>query len=124
MGDGSKLEEAEKKTPGVFSCGVSRGAPMRYGARNDSWSLFRTVHLDADEGIVQQLRHLRVSERFVGHDVAPVAGGVANGEEDGLVELSGGLEGFRPPGIPVHGVLGVLEEIGAFLLRQPVPALG
>jgi len=52
--------------------------------------------------------------------MAPVAGGVAHGEEDGLVLLCCGLEGLLAPGVPVHGVVGVLEEVGAFFGEEAV----
>jgi len=56
----------------------------------------------------------------VGHDVAPVAGGVADGEEDGPIEALGLGEGVFAPGVPVDGVVGVLQEVGAGLGREAV----
>ena len=41
------------------------------------------IDLDADEQVVHELGRRLVLERLVLHDVAPVAGGVADGEEDG-----------------------------------------
>jgi len=52
--------------------------------------------------------------------MAPVAGGVAHGEEDGLVLLCCGLEGLLAPGVPVHEVKSVLKEIGALLGEETV----
>ena len=78
------------------------------------------VHLDADEGRVQCARGLLVLERLPLHDVAPVAGGVADGEEDRLVLGRGPGEGLVRPGIPVHGVVGVLQQVGAFFVRESV----
>jgi hypothetical protein len=54
------------------------------------------------------------------HDVAPVAGGVADGEEDRLVFGQRPLERLLAPRIPVDGVVGVLEEVWACLLGQAV----
>ena len=54
------------------------------------------------------------------HYVAPVAGGVANAEEDGLVLLPGFLQGLLAPGVPVHGVVGVLHKVGAGLVDESV----
>ena len=54
------------------------------------------------------------------HDVAPVAGGIADAEEDGFIFRLGLFEGFRAPGIPVDGVVGVLEEVGAGLVGESV----
>ncbi|MPN30053.1 hypothetical protein SDC9_177510 [bioreactor metagenome] len=38
-----------------------------------------------------------------------MAGGVADGDEEGAVLLSGFLEGLAPPGVPVHGIVGMLQ---------------
>ena len=56
-----------------------------------------------------------VLERLALHHVAPVAGGVADAEEDGLVLGAGLLQGLRPPGVPVHRVVGVLQQVRARL---------
>ena len=52
--------------------------------------------------------------------MAPVAGGVAHGEEDGLILSGRGQEGFFAPGIPMHGVKGVLKEVWALLGEEAV----
>jgi len=52
--------------------------------------------------------------------MAPVARGIADGEENGLV-LGGGLvESFIPPGIPVHWIVGVLKKVRALFIDEPV----
>ena len=71
-----------------------------------------TVDLDGDEEFVHFAGDGVVLERFALHDVAPVAGGVADGDEDGLILGRGAGEGLRPPRQPVHGVMGVLEQVG------------
>ena len=78
------------------------------------------VHLDADEEPVHEGRDLRVLKRLPFHDVAPVARGVADAEEDGAVLRGGQTQGFRPPGVPVDGVVRVLLQVGARLQRQSV----
>ena len=60
------------------------------------------------EAVVHESGGLRVLEGLALHHVAPVAGGVADAEEDGLVFGFGFLQGFFSPGIPIHGVVGVL----------------
>jgi hypothetical protein len=50
-------------------------------------------------------------EAFVLHDVAPVAGRVADRQEDRLVLPLCPLEGLLAPRIPLHGIVFVLEEI-------------
>jgi hypothetical protein len=52
--------------------------------------------------------------------MAPVAGSIANGEENGLFFLPGLSKGLLCPGIPVHRIFGVLEKIRAFLVNQMV----
>jgi hypothetical protein len=50
--------------------------------------------------------------------VAPVTSRIADADEYRLLFGTRPLEGFRPPSIPVHGVVGVLEEIrGCFVLE-------
>ena len=61
-----------------------------------------------------------VFEGLALHDVAPVAGGVADAEEDGLVFRAGFFEGFGAPREPVDGIVGVLEEVGAGLVGESV----
>ena len=73
------------------------------------------VDLDADERLVHQRRDHRVLEGLPLHDVAPVAGGVADRHEHRLVLLAGALERLGTPRIPVHGVLGVLQQVGGGL---------
>jgi hypothetical protein len=63
-------------------------------------------------------------ERLVLHHVAPVAGGIADGEEDRLVLLPGAGESFLSPGVPVDRVVGVLEEVRARLAGQAVRHAG
>ena len=78
------------------------------------------VHLDPDEVLVQQPGDLRVLEALVGHHVAPVAGRVADRQEDRLLLGLGGLQRLRTPRVPVHGVLGVLEQIGTIGLGESI----
>ena len=85
----------------------------------DIGALF-AVNFDVDEAAVHHAGDGGVFEGFALHDMAPVAGGVADAEEDGLVFVAGLLEGFRPPGEPVDGVVGVLEEVGAGFVGESV----
>jgi len=81
---------------------------------------FLAIDLDIDEQLVHERRDLGIFERFVRHDVAPVARGVADAQEDRLVLGCCAAERLRTPGMPVHRVVGVLQEIGAGLVDQPV----
>ena len=78
------------------------------------------VHLHRHEAPVQDPGHLRALKGLPGHHMAPVAGGVANGEEDGFSLPAGLFKGFLPPGVPVYGVLCVLQQVGRALVLQTV----
>ena len=78
------------------------------------------IDLDVDEVLVHQSRRGRALERLVRHHVAPVAGAVADREEDGPLLSPGALEGLGPPRVPVDGIPGVLEEVRAGLGREAV----
>src|SRR6185312_730928 len=83
------------------------------------WPLL-AVDLDIDEARVHQRRDRRVLEALMRHDVAPVAGGVADREEDRPVERGGGAERLLAPALPMHRVVAVLEEVGARLLAEAI----
>ena len=78
------------------------------------------VDLDVDEERVHDRGDVGVLERLVGHHVAPVAGGVADREEDRLVLGAGAGNRLLAPGVPVDRVVGVLAEVGARFLREAV----
>ena len=73
------------------------------------------VDLDVDEQLVHHARGRLVLEALMRHDVAPMAGRVADREQDRLAGRLGLGERRRPPGAPMHGVVLVLEQIGARL---------
>ena len=78
------------------------------------------VHLYGDEVLVQQAGNDVVLEALVLHHVAPMAGGVADGKEDGLVLGASFLEGLVAPGVPVHGIVGVLQKVGAGFVGESI----
>jgi|GEM_PF-2429659 len=49
-------------------------------------------------------------------DLAPVAGGIAYGEEDGLVFPFGFFKCLITPGIPVYRVICMLQQVRGFLM--------
>src|SRR5262245_19897359 len=85
----------------------------------DVWTLL-AIDLDVDEVLVHHAGDLGILERLVLHHVAPVARRVADREEHGLVLGPGLRECLVAPGIPVDGVVGMLEQIGAGLACEPV----
>jgi hypothetical protein len=73
---------------------------------------FLAVDLDVDEPLVHQARRLLVLEGLALHDVAPVAGSVADAEQDRLLLAPRPLERLVPPRIPVDRIVRVLAEVG------------
>src|SRR5439155_18973941 len=70
---------------------------------------FFTVHLDAHKVLIHHGRDALVLEGLMFHDMAPVARGVANGEQERFVFSPRFLERFGAPRKPVYRVMGVLE---------------
>ncbi|MDC4225991.1 MAG: hypothetical protein MPW15_17510 [Candidatus Manganitrophus sp.] len=81
------------------------------------------IDLDVDEVLVHPLRGLFILERFVLHHVAPVAGGVADGEEDRLVLIFGLFKRLLPPGVPIDRIVRMLEEIRAGFVNEAIGVL-
>ena len=81
---------------------------------------FFPVHLDIDEMPVHHRRHFFILETFMRHHVAPVAGGIADGEQDRLALLLRQRKRLCIPRMPVHRVAGVLQQVRAGFLRQRV----
>jgi hypothetical protein len=81
------------------------------------------IDLDVDEQAVHHPGDVGVLEALVGHDVAPVASRIPDGEEDRAVLLGGRGERLVAPGVPVDGVVAVLPEVGRRLVGEPVHLL-
>ena len=71
------------------------------------------VHFDVDEEFVHHLGDFGVGEGFARHHMAPVAGGVSDGEQDRAVLAFGFGQRGGAPLAPVDRIFGVLEQIGA-----------
>ena len=78
------------------------------------------VHLDGNKVYIEDLRDFLILKALVRHHVAPMAGAVADAQKDGLVLPPGLVKRLAAPGVPVHGILGMLQEIGACLLFEMV----
>jgi hypothetical protein len=76
----------------------------------DVRSLF-SIHLDVDKAFVQDARDPVVLERFVGHNVAPMTGGVTDTEVDWLLLTASTLERLVTPWVPLHWIMGVLKQV-------------
>ncbi len=78
------------------------------------------VDLDRDEVGVQDLRHRFVVEALLLHHMAPVAGRIADREEDRPVERRRLGQRLGAPGAPIDRIMGVLDQIGRGLQDQPI----
>ena len=78
------------------------------------------VDLDADEALVHHARRRRVLERLALHHVAPVAGRVADREQDRAVLEPRTRQRLVAPRVPVDGVRRVLEQVRRRLVRETV----
>ena len=78
------------------------------------------IDLHVHEPAVHQFRGGLVLERLVRHHVAPVAGAVADGEQDRPVGFARFSERRFVPGLPVDGVVGVLPKVQGSLVAQSI----
>ena len=60
------------------------------------------------------------SKDFALHNMAPVACRVADTEQDRFVLLLRLLQGFFAPWVPIYGVVGMLQEVRACLVDEPI----
>ena len=81
---------------------------------------FLAIDLDVDEAVVHHRGDGLVLERLVRHHVAPVARRVADGEQDRLVLGARPGERLLAPRVPVDRVVGVLAQVRAGLVLEPV----
>ena len=81
---------------------------------------FLTVDFDVDEQIVHDRGGCGILEALVGHDMAPVASGVADREQDRFVAALGFGKRFRPPGPPCDRIILVLKKIRTGLVGETV----
>ena len=70
------------------------------------------IDLHRDEPLVQHAGDVLGLERLLLHHVTPVAGGVADAEEDGPIEGVRLRERLVPPWAPIDGIVRVLQKIG------------
>ena len=78
------------------------------------------IDFDVDEQLVHHRGGGGILEAFVRHDVAPVAGGVADRQQDRLVGALRLGQRLRSPWPPVDRIVLVLQQIRAGFLRQAV----
>ena len=78
------------------------------------------IDLDVDKELVHQLGDRRILEALMRHDMAPMAGGIADRQQDRLVRRLGGAKRRLAPGLPMHRIVLVLQQVGAGLLAEAV----
>ncbi len=78
------------------------------------------VHLDGDVLCIQVSGDFLVLEGLLFHDMAPVAGRVANAQEHRPPQAPSSLKGLVPPSVPVHGIMRVLQQVWTGLEDQAV----
>jgi hypothetical protein len=78
------------------------------------------VDLDVDEARIHRCCDCPVLEAFMGHDMAPVTGRIADGQQDRPVGFPRESKRFLPPGKPIDGIVGVLQQIRRCLVDQAV----
>ena len=78
------------------------------------------IDFDVDEQLVHHGRGGGILKTLVRHDVAPVTGRVAHGEQNWSTGALGFRERLRAPGPPSDRVVFVLQEIRARLLGETV----
>ena len=81
---------------------------------------FLSIYLDGYENLVYETGHLFIFKGLPLHYMAPMTGGVSNREKHRFVFFPGFVKGFVTPWVPVYGIIGVLEEIRTFLIKQTV----
>ena len=85
---------------------------------------FLSIDLDVHEVGVHDFGDGFIFERLPLHDMAPVASRITDAEQNRLVFPLGLVQGFLPPGVPVHWIVGMLSQIGTGLVDQSVGKFG
>ena len=85
---------------------------------------FFTIYFDVDVKTVHNFCDGRVFEAFMCHDMAPVTGGVADGEQNGLVFRLGTGERVWAPWVPMDRIVLVLQKVGAGLVGKQICGAG
>jgi hypothetical protein len=85
----------------------------------DIGALF-SVNLYGNKMGVDEGGDLVILETFMGHDMAPMAGRIADRQQNRAVLAFGLQEGRLVPGPPMHRIILVLKQIGAGFMAEEV----
>ena len=107
---------------GLGSRGFLLGPPLAFALRVPFFPVRKDGELPEILNALEtdNLGNRLVLEGLVGHHVAPVAGGVTDAEEEGFLLRTGPGKGLLAPWPPVHGVVGVLAQVGRGLGGEAV----
>jgi hypothetical protein len=81
---------------------------------------FFSINFYIDEQAVHHLGHCLVLKALALHDVTPMAGAVADADEQQSVRVAGQLQRLITPRVPLHRVVGMLQQIGTRLVNEVV----
>src|SRR4029434_4481835 len=81
------------------------------------------IDFDIDEEIVHESGDFFVFERLPFHHVTPVTGGITDAQEDWPVFAFGFTESLVTPRVPIHWIVGMLEQIRACLMDKMIGVL-
>ncbi len=81
---------------------------------------FFSIYLYIDKQAVHHLGHCLVLKALALHDVTPVAGAIADADEQQSVRVAGQLQSLIAPRVPLHRVVGMLQQIGTRLVNEVV----
>ena len=92
------------------AAGAVHGNARRHINRIHIGTLF-PVNFDWNKGAVEHCRNFLRFERFMRHDMAPVAGRITDAQKNGLVLPFGFFQRRSPPRTPVHRIFRMLKQI-------------
>ena len=74
--------------------------------------VFLAVDLDANKQLIHQGGRFGQGKTLVFHNVAPMARRIADTHQYGFVFSLGASKGLLAPGVPIDGVIGMLQQVG------------
>ncbi|OQB35206.1 MAG: hypothetical protein BWY09_02395 [Candidatus Hydrogenedentes bacterium ADurb.Bin179] len=84
---------------------------------------FLPVHLDVDKMVVHKGSEHFILKGLPLHDMTPVTGRITDGKKNRLVLIPGQCKRLFIPRMPVHGIAGMLQEVGTGFTGKAVHPL-
>ena len=82
------------------------------------------IYLYTDKIFVHYSRNFLIFKGFLFHHMAPVTGGIADTHNQRLVFLFRFLKRFLVPGMPVHWIMRMLQQVRAALVNEEIRHVG